>query len=423
MPKTNSFLRYAAFFAPDLPLPMDLLAKLVGMPEARLTASLANEGKLVVLSLGAILDIYPDNLPEPAIEDGILLLEAVIQWLQKGLNQHNKVRQLESFRLIGPHMVTLIEKLSPFQLPNQWQLYSLMAQYLMLVGKTEEACEYFQQAANCYPEPITAEDPLFNHLILERADAETARGNYALAAQLVQDVIDKETLANGQPQSQHLIQLAHIMFREKDYPKAIELYQKTIRLVKEAGGNKNLAASYWNNLGRIYLSAGQVKEAIDAFNRSASLWGHADSTEHHMNRSLALKNLALAFQETKEYAKAQTAIEEAIQLSESEYGLDHPDIGRDANIYALILQAQGQHQAALEQFRRALRIDTHAFGELHPEVALTLNNMGTLYAEMGEIEKARQNFTDARRILERCSSESHPYWQQVMENIEGLDQV
>ena len=422
MPENDVFLRYVSLFAPDLPLPMGLLAEIIDKDETELTTALVEDGKLLTLPMGALLAIQPDALPTAAREDAQIVLDAVIEKLEKGFRNHNKVKQLETFRPIGPHMVTLIEKLEPFALDTQWKLYSLMAQYLMLVGKAENACEFFNQAAKQYPEPVCADDKIFNQLMLQTADAETARGNYEFAEMLVRRVILDETEIHGHPQPLTVVKLANIVFRNEDYAQAITLYQQAIQIEQDTSGDENLVASHWNNLGRVYLAADQVQDAIVAFNQAADRWSYTDATEHHINRSLALKNLALAYQKTQQFSTAQSTIEEAIQLSEAEYGQDHPDIGRDANIYALILQAQGQYEAALEQFRRALRIDTHSFGQLHPEVALTLNNMGALYAEMGNLDKARQSFTDARDILQHCCSEDHPYWQQVLENIAGLEE-
>lgn len=422
MPDPEVFLRAVSFFAPDLPLPMGLLAEIIDTDETELTTALVEDGKLLKLPIGTLLAIQPESLPSATREDAQVVLDAVVKKLEKGFRNHNKVKQLETFHPIGPHMVTLIEKLKPFALVKQWKLYALMAQYLMLVGKAQEACEYFTQAAKYYPEPVSAEDEVFLHLTLQTADAETARGNFELAEMLIRRVLLDETEIHGHPKPLHLVKLAHIAFRCEDYAQAIELYLQAIQLEKETSQDENLVASHWNNLGRVYLASAQLQQAITAFNQAAEIWSQTEATEHHINRSLALKNLALAYQKTQEYTQAQSAIEEAIHLSEAEYGVDHPDIGRDANIYALILQAQGQHEAALAQFRRALRIDTRAFGQLHPEVALTLNNMGALYAEMGNLDKARQSFFDARSILQKCSSEDHPYWQQVLENIAGLEE-
>lgn len=419
--KTDDFLCLAAFFAPDLPLPMDFLAGLVGIPEEALTEQLVRENRLVLLPVGAILAIPQQTLPAPDRETAVRISDAVIEHLEQAFRHHNKVKQLETFRPIGPHMVALIETLLPFGLPKLWKLYQLMAQYLVLVGKAEEACGYFGQAAVHFPEPVKPGDQEFTRLRLQTADAETSIGNTEVAAALVRAVIEDEIQLQGHPSPLHVVRLAHISFREDDYTQAIRLYQQAIQLETDHSDEEIAVAAHWNNLGRVYLAAGQIVNAIAAFQIAAGIWERTDAEEHHVNRALALKNLALAYQEQENYAEAQSAIEEAIQCSETAYGPDHPDIGRDANIYALILQAQGEHSAALEQFRRALRIDTHSFGQHHPEVALTLNNMGTLYAEMGDMEKARQNFHDARAILQQCSSEDHPYWQQVLENITRLE--
>ena len=416
----NRFLQFAAFFAPDLPLPMDVLAELVNNPQQELEENLSHQDLITRLPVGCLLNIQPENLPKTTPENAQQTINAVVERLEKALRNHNKVKQLAAFQTIGPHLITLIETLSLFNLKNLWQLHSLMARYLVLVGKINQACAYFEQAFALYPQPHRAQDEALHELMLQYAEAETTCKNFTFAAELVEQVIANENEAEGQARSSTTVQLAHIAYRSDDYSTAIELYKQAIDLEQESSGDINLIASHWNNLGRIYLSADDVENAILSFSTALNYWKDTASTEHHINQALALKNLALAFQQQEDFPQAQTAIEGAIRLSEEEYGADHPDIGRDANIYALVLQAQGHYESALEQFRRALRIDTHSFGQWHPEIALTLNNMGTLYAEMGQLDKARQSFLDARGILRQCATETHPYWQQVEENIAAL---
>ncbi|HET60566.1 MAG TPA: tetratricopeptide repeat protein, partial [Chloroflexi bacterium] len=163
--------------------------------------------------------------------------------------------------------------------------------------------------------------------------------------------------------------------------------------------------------------------AIDAFRTAADLWHGSPASEHHINQALALKNLALAYQQSGDLAHAQAAIEQAIGLSEQTYGSDHSDIGRDAYLYAQILQAQGKLPEALQQSQRALRIDRKVFGSRHPEVALALNNLGVIYAEMGELAQARQCLQEACAILSHCSDEYRPQREQAQHNLSSLDEA
>ena len=418
--KGNEFRQIAGYFAADLPLPMQFIAEFLAVDETQLIETLLAQNLLLQLPVGFILAAQPDELPPPDPKSAMAVSEAVIGRLSRAFRDHNKVQRLAAFQSLGPHIVTLIEKLEPFALDNQWELLSLMARYLMLVGKAADACDYFHQAIRHFPATGREGNPAFDQLRLQTAEAETACGNTKTAANLVKQVITEQEQANGYPSPLLLVKLAHIRFQEAAYTQAIGLYQQAIQQEVETGNDANLLATHWNNLGRVYLADNQAPEAIGAFSTAAELWRNTPDSEHHINRALALKNLALAYQEQQKFSDAQAAIEEAIQLSESAYGKDHPDIGRDANIYASILQAQGKNEAALAQFRRALRVDTRSFGKYHPEVGLTLNNMGVLYAEMGRLDKARQCLEEARGILAQCSNESHPYWQQVTENIERI---
>ena len=129
------------------------------------------------------------------------------------------------------------------------------------------------------------------------------------------------------------------------------------------------------------------------------------------------------YQKLGDLGQAQKYLESAIRKSESHYGPDHSDIGRDANILALILQKQGKFDEALKQFRRALRITIQVFGMNHSEVALTLNNMAMLFLEMDDRQRALETIHQAHDIVTQHIREDHPCRIQIEENLRGLEEI
>ena len=68
----------------------------------------------------------------------------------------------------------------------------------------------------------------------------------------------------------------------------------------------------------------------------------------------------------------------ALSIDEASFGADHPNVARDLNNLAQLLQATNRLAEAEPLMRRALSIDEASFGAEHPEVAIDLNNLAGL---------------------------------------------
>ena len=67
-----------------------------------------------------------------------------------------------------------------------------------------------------------------------------------------------------------------------------------------------------------------------------------------------------------------------LPIDEASYGNDHPNVARDLNNLALLLQANNRLTDAEPLMRRALEIDEASYGNDHPNVARDLNNLAQL---------------------------------------------
>ena len=71
---------------------------------------------------------------------------------------------------------------------------------------------------------------------------------------------------------------------------------------------------------------------------------------------------------------------------------DHPNVARDLNNLAQLLQATNRLSDAEPLMRRALAIDEVSFGPDHPKVAIRLNNLAQLL-------KATNRLSDAEPLM------------------------
>ena len=89
-------------------------------------------------------------------------------------------------------------------------------------------------------------------------------------------------------------------------------------------------------------------------------------------------------------------------------GPDHPDVARDLNNLALILQDLGQAGQARPLQERALAIDEAAYGPDHPAVATDLNNLAQILRDLGQPGQARPLQERALAITEAAYGPGPP---------------
>lgn len=419
--------------AADVPLPLSLLQKTLQLEELEFSAAKEKNiisGNMVHLPVGLIL--LPDHLQSAIGEEAAgtelrqRLIENAADEAQSAMHHHSRLDQLAAIREIGPHLLNLAALAQEISHPRAIDLRVAFGDYLFAVGKFTEALQSYRHAVEIDNKFHRQTDREKINLTKKLGDAAFALNAfndaelyYLSALILVKQTYGKESVK----QASFYENLGKTAFKRGDLEKAIRMYHKALGIEANYGKNANLLASRHNNLGRAFQADAQFELAIEHFEEAVRLWENKGVSEHHVNQSLALKNLGTVYQELGDLEQAQKHLESAIRKSEAHYGPDHSDIGRDANILALILQEQGKFDEALGQFRRALRIDIQTFGMNHPEVALTMNNMGMLFLELDDRQRALETIRQAHDIVTQCTREDNPYRIQIEENLRGLEEI
>ena len=418
--------------AADIPLPVALLQKTLQLDALDFSAAKEDNitaGNMVQLPVGLIL--LPDHLQSAIGEETKTeliqrLIENAAEEAQKAMRHHSRLDQLAAIREIGPHLLIFAALAQGISHPRAIDLWIVFGDYLFAIGKFSDARQSYRHAVETDNQTHRQTDREKIKLTKKLGDTafalndfDDAELSYLSALILVKQTYGKKSVK----QAAFYENLVKTAFKRGDIEKAVRMYQKTLEIESMYGKNANLLASRHNNLGRVFQADAQFKLAIEQFKEAVRLWENEGASEHHVNQSLALKNLGTVSQELGDLEQAQKYLKSAIQKSESHYGPDHSDIGRDANILALILQEQGNFDEALAQFRRALRIDIQTFGMNHPEVALTMNNMSMLFLEMEDRPRAHETIRQAHDIITRCAREDHPFRLQIEENLRGLEEI
>ncbi len=106
-----------------------------------------------------------------------------------------------------------------------------------------------------------------------------------------------------------------------------------------------------------------------------------------------------------ELARADGLLGEALSLSRSRHGMEHPWIARDLRGLADLRILQGDLVGAEQQLRSALMLRRGALGAEHRLVAESLGELGSLLTRTGAYGEAELHLEEALAIVERTRGE------------------
>jgi tetratricopeptide (TPR) repeat protein len=150
----------------------------------------------------------------------------------------------------------------------------------------------------------------------------------------------------------------------------------------------------WLYLGPLAPHAERVAWAAD----NAGIW---HPTSGLMNR------LAMLFQAKAQHLRAESLFRRALEIDETSYGPDHPNVAIGLNNLGGLLLATNRWQAAEPMLRRALAIAEGHHERLHPSIARYLSNLAQLLQETGRIAEAEPLIRQALAIDEVAYGPDH----------------
>ena len=159
-----------------------------------------------------------------------------------------------------------------------------------------------------------------------------------------------------------------------------------------------------------------LPHALAASRHAQELRVESKATGHLLN------DAGLYLQTRGEFNDAKSALENALQIDETVYGPDHPNVAIRVNNLGLVLKDLGELQEARKLFERALKIDETVYGPDHPNVAIRVNNLGGVLKDLGELQEARKLYERALKIFQTRLGEDHPSTIIVSNNLESISQ-
>ncbi len=184
---------------------------------------------------------------------------------------------------------------------------------------------------------------------------------------------------------------------ERMLKQALDLFDRSFGKNAEAAPNYD---KMLNDLGNLYLDAGQLPNAEAAMRRSLAI-ARARNGEAHPNVAGTMGNLATVLEHEGRYAEAEKLYQQTLQAYERIFGPNHATTAIGLNNLANVYSAQGRNEAAAGLQERVLAIYEKAFGPESPDVGRALNNLANSYMDMGRTAQALELYRRALVVMER----------------------
>ncbi|MCD4817143.1 MAG: tetratricopeptide repeat protein [Candidatus Cloacimonetes bacterium] len=176
----------------------------------------------------------------------------------------------------------------------------------------------------------------------------------------------------------------------KDYPNALEHYQKSLKIDRKIKNKKGIAKSYIN-IGVIYLNLSDYDTSLDYFLKAIKI---VETNGDKISYAAVLKNIGSVYWYLKNYNKA---LEYFINAKEIEQELnDLEGVAGSLSNIGTIYWFTNDNNKALNYFNEALAVSRQIGDKII--IAGTLNNIGELHFGKNDFSQAMNYYEQSLKI-------------------------
>lgn len=196
----------------------------------------------------------------------------------------------------------------------------------------------------------------------------------------------KEIITNKDKTEIDYLILGNNYFGKNEYQKAIESYQKAIKI------NSEYSSAYYN-LGIVYPKIKEYSKSIESYEKAIEL---------NLEDSNGYYNLGIVYTKIEQYEKAIESFNKALEFNPSNSST-YFNLG---NLYKKI----EQYERAIELYEKSIELD--------PKNSSAYNNLGVVLIEVKEYQKAIESYLNAIVINpEKKSSYINLFELEIIQNI------
>ncbi|WP_304045526.1 tetratricopeptide repeat protein, partial [Desulfovibrio piger] len=244
-----------------------------------------------------------------------------------------------------------------------------------------------------------------------------AAGDLAGAENRYRQLLDKGT-DNPLHKALALDGLGRAVFEQGRQAEAIEAIEAAVSLLRERQGVQDPATcGALQNLGRLYLAAGQVEKSI-AVSREAVDGLCAGFGEDHPLVAGAMMRLSACLYMQRDLDGAEALLLKARDVFEKQSGDEsRMDVSTCLNNLGRIHEERGDLEQGIALHRQAVAIRKELLGD-HTETAFSLGNLGVALATAGQWQEAVDTLQEALDCYARAGHTTGPDIEGYRKNLE-----
>ena len=181
---------------------------------------------------------------------------------------------------------------------------------------------------------------------------------------------------------------AYVYQCNRDYPKALEYYDRAIKMYDSVLWNRNAyTATIYNNIGMIYQDMCKYYTSIEFYKKALRCYKRFLGNEHP-ETAIIYNNISALYRETGTLAKALKYSINSKIILEKVCGASHPYTARVYDNIGSILYDCCYYNKALKYHIKAQNIYLKTFDSEHPLIASTYNSIALTYNRLNDYNKA-----------------------------------
>ena len=185
----------------------------------------------------------------------------------------------------------------------------------------------------------------------------------------------------------YLSNIGFLYYCLKENQKALEFYQKALKIRKRLYGHEHQeVANSYNSIGNIYQDIGEYKKALEFYQLALNIYKLYG--EHHAHVGIALNNMGLILYKLGSHQEAMKNYQQALEILNSMYANGHPNIATIYNNMGDVSSKQYDFVTALKWYQKSLQIWKLFFDNNHFEVLKCYKNLRNVLEKLGQSREA-----------------------------------
>ena len=192
--------------------------------------------------------------------------------------------------------------------------------------------------------------------------------------------------------------IGYIYSLQGQVKEALDYFNRSLKIEEDIDDKEGVASSL-NHIGLIYNNQGKVKEAVDYYSRSLKI---REEIGDEKGIALSLNNIGTIYNDKGQVKEALVYYKRSLKIYEDID--DKEGVALSFNNIGLIYNDQGKIKEALDYYDRSLKIRDEIGDK--KGVAFSLNNIASLYASQGKTKEALACYDSSLKILEEIGNKA-----------------